>query len=226
MKLFNKLIEPFVEQNSKTIGPNNNSNNTSNSRKNKVCQVRVEKIEDNYAEAPHEIRLNHVKNGYICRQKWREFAQYIREDEGRENSWGLKKQHIDRENGNTCIKHEGVTVDKRQIEHQNKSQHTCTRNNSTAVTGDISGSLPGLGGKVGSTETTSTGRSNTKVSSPSETKNINECITEKKYCPINKRMFIRAGNFWTTVGQTKESQVDMIFERENEKLSSESGSNM
>lgn len=183
-----------------------------------IAEMEPEQLEQVFAECPHEPRVNFVEQGGITARSWRELAhQHIRDQTELQQKWGLVgKQAEPRDGGKVCVNHEAIT-EPRRLSLQNRTSSTRSRSRSEEVSGEVGGGVQVVEGAVGGTDTTTERTANTRGTKRGQSKVVWECGTGDKNCKLNRRAFVKAGDYYAVRGPSQADELDERFARTAEK---------
>jgi len=177
-----------------------------------ITDLSVEELEAVFAQLPHGTRIEFVTSATVPREEWRAFYLYI-EDKLAEK-WGLHEKYVESSGDGIkiCAIHKEVaeprTLQKRQKETQAEST-----SHSVKETGEVGGDIKAVKGKVSSAEAETAKTASKQGSMISNKRTIWECGTLNKDCKLNRRSFVKAGEFCLTTGQSKAEELQREFER-------------
>ncbi|MFU1782971.1 hypothetical protein ACM16X_16480 [Haloarcula japonica] len=178
----------------------------------KIDEMTPSEVEQVFEEMQHEVRMNYVANKGISRKMWRKTTQYIRRKEGRCVKWGLLGKYIIKKDpgGRICKIHEADAEERKlSIQLQDSSARSRTRENKQNT--KVSSDAKVAGASAGESDTVSDRASSTYGITTGNAKIIWECATGDKDCRLNRRSFIKAGDYHMTGGIDRESELEAEF---------------
>jgi hypothetical protein len=178
-----------------------------------IDQMEPGEIEQVFSDMPHESRIKYVSYRKISYHKWRETYVFIQRFEVLYEKWGLSgKQIVFGEEGRKCFSHD-ASAEPRVLSHQLNRSSTRAKSHSENLAGEVGSTLPPVSGKIAGERTATDERSSTLGSTIGDTKTVWECGTGSKDCKLNRRSFIKTGEYYMTTGHTQKDKLDEEFER-------------
>lgn len=177
-------------------------------------QLSPQQIEEVFRAMAHERRLAQVRHHCISRLKWRETTGYIRGENPMRNTWGLEESliKITAKQAKRCQNHDTI-VERRQLVDKQQTQSARSQRHSEQLGADVTGDAQVAQGAVSGSDTTSNQASSSLGTVIGGSRTILECGTGDKDCKINRRSFIKAGDYHMTSGQPQTSKLEDEFRR-------------
>ncbi|WP_143414656.1 hypothetical protein [Halorubrum sp. SD683] len=185
---------------------------TLNDLRSSISRKKNAEVEYIFEEMPHETRIEFVYHRAISRTSWREFYLYV--DQNQKQKWGLDSRYIKIGRGGTrqCVNHDSI-AEQRVLQRDWGVSESTAQSQSESKTGSVTGDAQVLRGNIEGSETDTEEQRSTQTDSVSGKRTIWECATLDKDCRVNRRAFIKAGEYYMGGGPLRETELEREFER-------------